>query len=140
MYCSNCGKENSNGGNFCSYCGYRVNVQDNQNVNSVLKSDGNKETSLVLGIICLVSSFFINVLCFIPGIISIVYAKKYKKESGKLGVGFGLSLGGMIFSFIVLVLTIILFMFMFSVITDVNTGGSYEYDYNTEYTYNLPNV
>ena len=83
-------------------------------------TNGNQETSLVLGIICLVSSFFANVLCFIPGIISIIYAKKYKKESGKLGVGFGLSLGGMIFSFIVLILCLLFFLFIAAMINETN--------------------
>lgn len=138
MYCSNCGKENVSGSNFCAYCGNRMNIQTNNNIEE--KGSGNKETSLVLGIICLVSSFFINVLCFIPGIISIVYAKKYKKESGKLGVGFGLSLGGMIFSFIILFLTILLFVFIFAMINETNNEGDYKYNYNTEYTYNLPNI
>lgn len=138
MYCSNCGKENNSESNFCTYCGNSMKVQIKDNMKE--KGNGNKETSLILGIICLVSSFFINVLCFIPGIISIVYAKKYKKESGKLGVGFGLSLGGMIFSFIVLVLTILLFVFIFAMINETNNEGDYKYNYNTEYTYNLPNV
>ena len=138
MYCSKCGKENINGSNFCSNCGNNMNISNN-NVN-IKKGEGNKETSLVLGIICLVSSFFINILCFIPGIISIVYAKKYKKESGKLGVGFGLSLGGMIFSLIVLILVILFFVFIFAMINETNNEGDYKYNYNTEYTYNLSNV
>lgn len=138
MFCSNCGKENSNGSNFCAYCGNSMNAQKQSSIQK--KGSGNQETSLVLGIICLVSSFFINILCFIPGIISIVYAKKYKKESGKLGVGFGLSLGGMIFSFIILILTILLFFFIFAIINETNNEGDYKYDYNTHYTYNLPNV
>ena len=137
MFCSNCGKENDSRNNFCSYCGNKINIQT---VSKKENGSGNKETSLVLGIICLVSSFFINILCFIPGIISIVYAKKYKKESGKLGVGFGLSLGGMIFSFIILIITILLFVFIFAMKNETNNEGSYKYEYNTEYTYNLPNV
>ena len=132
MYCSKCGIENEKNNNYCYSCGNKL-------VNEVVNS-GNQETSLVLGIICLVSSFFANVLCFIPGIISIIYAKKYKKESGKLGVGFGLSLGGMIFSFIVLILCIIFFLFIAAMINETNNEGDYKYNYNTEYTYNLPNI
>ena len=135
MYCSNCGNIITEESKFCSSCGKNVNLATQKE-----KGDGNKETSLVLGIICLVSSFFINILCFIPGIISIVYAKKYKRESGKLGVGFGLSLGGMIFSFIVLVLTIIFVSFIIAIINETNNEGDYKYNYNTEFTYNLPNV
>lgn len=139
MFCFNCGKENDSRSNFCSYCGNKMNIET-ESVSIKVNSSGNKETSLVLGIICLVSSFFINILCFIPGIISILYAKKYKKESGKLGVGFGLSVGGMIFSFIILIITILLFVFIFAMVNETNNEGSYKYDYNTEYTYNLPNV
>ena len=136
MYCSNCGKENNSENKFCINCGNNL---SNTNVN-IKASNGNKETSLVLGIICLVSSFFINILCFIPGIISIVYAKKYKKESGKLGVGFGLSLGGMIFSFIVLLITIFFVLFIVAMVNETNNEGNYKYNYNNEFTYNLPNV
>ena len=134
MYCPNCGNNNSQENKFCSNCG------TNLNINNETKTSGNKETSLVLGIICLVSSFFINILCFIPGIISIVYAKKYKKESGKLGVGFGLSLGGMIFSFIMFLTTILLVLVIIGMVNETNNEGDYKYNYDTEYTYNLPNV
>lgn len=132
MYCSKCGIENEKCNNYCYSCGNKL---ENKVINS-----GNQETSLVLGIICFVSSFLVNVLCFIPGIISIIYAKKYKKECGKLGVGFGLSLGGMIFSFIVLILCIIFFLFIAAMINQTNNEADYKYNYNTEYTYNLPNV
>lgn len=132
MYCSNCGTENKVDSNYCYNCGNKL--------KSEVKKSGNEETSLLLGIICLVSSFFVNIFCFIPGIISIVYAKKYKKESGKLGVGFGLSLGGMIFSFIVLVLCILFFVFIFAMINETNNEGDYKYNYETKYTYNLSSI
>ena len=135
MYCSNCGSQNDKTSKFCYTCGAQLlnnNVQNNNN--------GNQETSLILGIICLVSSFFLNIICFIPGIISIVYAKKYKKESGKLGAGFGLSLGGMIFSAVVLLITIFFFVFIANVINDVNINNAWDYDYNTEYTNTLPKL
>ena len=134
MYCPNCGNNISQENKFCSNCGTNLNIKNET------KTSGNKETSLVLGIICLVSSFFINILCFIPGIISIVYAKKYKKESGKLGVGFGLSLGGMIFSFIMFLTTILLVLVIIGMVNETNNEGDYKYNYNTEYTYNLSNV
>lgn len=137
MYCSKCGMENTSDSNYCYSCGNSLKINDNNNQNKNVKS-GNEETSLVLGIICLVSSFFLNIICFIPGIISIIYAKKYKKESGKLGVGFGLSLGGMIFSVVVLILTIILFIFVLSVAGDV--VNNIEPNITTEFTQGLPNV
>lgn len=130
MYCSKCGMENTNDNNFCYNCGN--NLKTNSSNNNV--KSGNEETSLILGIICLVSSFFLNIICFIPGIISIVYAKKYKKESGKLGVGFGLSLGGMIFSVVILILTILLF------ILAINVAGDVVNNITTEFTQGLPNI
>ena len=137
MFCPNCGKENIDGSNFCSNCGNKIYISTNISVEQN-KGDGYKETSLVLGIICLVSSFIINIFCFIPGIISIVYAKKYKKESGKLGVGFGLSLGGMIFSLIILLLIILFVFYMVNFVTDVT--DNINNNVIPEYTYNLPNV
>lgn len=137
MYCSNCGIENSNNSNFCYNCGNQLEIRNEvkKDVNS-----GNKETSLILRIICLISSFIVNIICFIPGIISIVYANKYKKESGKLGVGFGLSLGGMIFSFVTLVLFVVLFILIIGNMP--NTYDEYNYGSNvtTEFTQGLPNV
>ena len=99
MFCPNCGKDN-NGNKFCSNCGTMISNQ----ISNASKSNDYMVISLVLGIVCLVMSFIFNILCLIPGIISIIFAVKYKKESGKLGVGFGLSLGGIIFSIIVLML------------------------------------
>ena len=103
MFCSNCGKKLDKNVKFCGNCGQQVNVSGENNLKYVTSpkieiKSGNKETSLILGIICLISSVFLNVLCYIPGIISLVYASRYKKESGKFGVGFGLSLAGMIIS------------------------------------------
>lgn len=125
MFCSNCGVENNKDSKFCYNCGNKIEILNN---NNQIKS-GNQETSLVLGIFCLISSFFLNILCFIPGIISMIYAKKYKRESGKLGVGFGLSLGGMIFSVIILIITVLLFLFIFSVTKETIDS----YDYNDNY-------
>lgn len=132
MYCSNCGKERKDGASFCYNCGNKF--IDGKTISNEVKS-GNCETSLVLGIICLVSSFVVNILCFIPGIISIIYAKKYKKEGGKLGVGFGLSIGGMIYSFVICLL-VILFIIFVSNFTSVDNWDNYDYNYGTEFTYN----
>lgn len=132
MFCSNCGKENDKNNKFCYSCGNELVIKNE------VKS-GNEETSLILGIICLASSFFVNIFCFIPGIISIIYAKKYKRESGKLGVGFGLSLGGMIFSFIVLLLTILLFVFILNVATE-SVQNNYDYNISDKYLDNLSKI
>ena len=137
MYCSNCGKERKDNASFCYNCGNKL--DDNKKVTKEVKS-GNQETSLVLGIICLVSSFIVNILCFIPGIISIIYAKKYKKESGKLGVGFGLSIGGMIYSLVTFILIILLIIFFWAMTYETNNEGDYKYNYDTQYTYNVPYI
>lgn len=133
MYCSKCGKERKENSNCCYNCGNEF-----EKAKAIKKevSSGNEETSLVLGIICLLSSFIVNILCFIPGIISIVYARKYKKESGKLGVGFGLSIGGMVFSVVILVFFLLFVMLIINAV-DVSSD-SYKDDYYTEYTYNIP--
>ncbi len=137
MYCSNCGKEKKENSHFCYNCGnqFDENIEEKKEVKS-----GNGETSLVLGIICLVSSFIVNILCFIPGIMSIMYAKKYKKESGKLGVGFGLSIGGMIYSLITFILLVLFIIFIWAMTYETNNEGSYKYNYDTEFTYNIPYV
>ena len=132
MYCSKCGMQNDVNNKFCQSCG-------NMLLNNNVQKNSNQETSLILGIICLISSFFLSILCFIPGIISIVYANKYKKESGKLGAGFGLSLGGMIFSTIILIITVCFFIFALNFIDEVSNNGL-DYDYNTQYTNSLPSL
>lgn len=137
MYCSNCGKERKDNASFCYNCGNKF--EDNKTVTNEVKS-GNQETSLILGIICLVSSFIVNILCFIPGIMSIIYAKKYKKESGKLGVGFGLSIGGMIYSLITFILLVLFIIFIWAMTYETNNEGDYKYNYDTQYTYNVPYI
>lgn len=130
MYCSNCGNKLNELDKFCSNCGKSVDNKDNNKVTS----SGFKETSLILGILCLVSSFILNIICIIPGIISIIYAKKYKNESGKLGVGFGLSIAGIIFSILVLIITIIFFLLAFSVVKE-NVDYNYDYEYTNSSVY-----
>ena len=137
MYCSNCGKERKDNASFCYNCGNQF--DENIKVKKEVKS-GNQETSLILGIICLVSSFIVNILCFIPGIMSIIYAKKYKKESGKLGVGFGLSIGGMIYSLITFILLVLFIIFIWAMTYETNNEGDYKYNYDTQYTYNVPYI
>lgn len=137
MYCSNCGKERKDNASFCYNCGNKL---DENKVGTNEVKSGNQETSLVLGIICLVSSFIVNILCFIPGIMSIIYAKKYKKESGKLGVGFGLSIGGMIYSLITFILLVLFIIFIWAMTYETNNEGDYKYNYDTQYTYNVPYI
>ena len=136
MYCPNCGKDNS-GNKFCSNCGTLLN-NSNSNIETT-KANDYKNISLVLGIVCLIMSFSVNVICLIPGIISIVFALKYKKESGKFGVGFGLSLGGMIFS-IVIFLLVFFFFFIFSYNVKNRIEESYDYNYGVSEFYKISNI
>lgn len=132
MYCSECGKLNQQNHKYCAGCGNKLTGTNNINKTKDL------DISLVLGITCIVSSIFFNIICFIPGIISIVYSVKRKRETGKLGVGFGLSLGGMIFSFIVFILGVLVFVAIFNYV-DEGYYGNY-YDNDVEYTYNLSDI
>ena len=106
MYCSKCGVENKNSNKYCYNCGNKLDIKN------CITSSGYKETSLVLGVMCLVSSIFLSIIGFIPGIISLVYGNKYKKESGSYGTGFVLSVIGMIIGILELIAIILLFMFV----------------------------
>lgn len=106
MYCSKCGVENKNSNKYCYNCGNKLNIKN------CVTSSGCKETSLVLGVMCLISSIFLSIIGFIPGIISLVYGNKYKKESGNYGIGFVLSVIGMIIGILELIGIILLFMFV----------------------------
>lgn len=106
MYCSKCGVENKNSNKYCYNCGNKLDIKN------CVTSSGYKETSLVLGVMCLISSIFLSIIGFIPGIISLVYGNKYKKESGSYGTGFVLSVIGMIIGILELIAIILLFMFV----------------------------
>lgn len=106
MYCSKCGVLNDKTHKYCINCGNKLNIKKS------VTSSGYKETSLVLGVMCLISSIFLSIIGFIPGIISLVYGNKYKKESGSYGTGFVLSVIGMIIGILELIAIILLFMFV----------------------------
>lgn len=118
MYCSKCGVENKNSNKYCYNCGNKLDT------NNSVTTSGNKETSLVLGVVCLISSMFLSIIGFIPGIISLVYGNKYKKESGSYGTGFVLSIIGMIIGILELVFVILFFMFIinFGYYEETNDG------------------
>jgi len=122
MICKNCGIKHTITDRFCSNCGSKL----------VINKNNHKDISFILGLVCLVMSFILNIICFIPGIISIIYACKYKKVSGKYGAGFGLSLGGMIFSFIVFIVTICLYLLIFISVDESKHNID---DYGNNYVY-----
>lgn len=126
MYCSKCGVENKNSNKFCYNCGNKLDIKKS------VTSSGYKETSLVLGIICLICSMFLSIIGFIPGIISLIYSNKYKKESGSYGTGFILSIIGMIIG----VIEMIFFILFISLIMNF---GYYE-ETNDSTLENINNV
>lgn len=131
MYCSKCGVENKNSNKYCYNCGNKLDIK-----NSVTSS-GYKETSLVLGIICLICSMFLSVVGFIPGIISLVYSNKYKKESGSYGTGFILSIIGMIIGVIEMILFILFISFIINFGYYEETNDSTLENINNVYNSNL---
>ena len=131
MYCSKCGVENKNSNKYCYNCGNKLNIKN------CVTSSGYKETSLVLGVMCLVSSVFLSIIGFIPGIISLVYGNKYKKESGSYGTGFVLSVIGMIIGILELIGIILLFMFVVNFGYYEGTNDSTLENVNNVYDNNL---
>lgn len=131
MYCSKCGVENENSNKYCYNCGNKLDIK-----NSVTSS-GYKETSLVLGIICLISSVFLSIIGFIPGIISLVYENKYKKESGSYGTGFILSIIGMIIGVIEMIFFILFISFIINFGYYEETNDSTLENINNVYNSNL---
>ena len=112
MYCSKCGVLNDKTYKYCINCGNKLNIKKSVTVSR------NRENSTVLGILCLSTSIFINIFSFIPGILSIMYSYRYKKESGEHSIGFVLSILGMIISVIILFFIILFFMFIINI--DIN--------------------
>lgn len=131
MYCSKCGVENKNSNKYCYNCGNKLNIKN------CVTSSGYKETSLVLGVMCLISSIFLSIIGFIPGIISLVYGNKYKKESGNYGTGFVLSVIGMIIGILELIGIILLFMFVVNFGYYEGTNDSTLENVNNVYDNNL---
>lgn len=97
MKCSKCGCQNNQNDKYCFNCGNYLNIDKSAYY-----------ISLSLGIVCFIISFFLNIICVIPGIISIIYAFKSKKEINKIGVGIFFSIAGIIISIIILIVVILL--------------------------------
>ena len=131
MYCSKCGVENKNSNKYCYNCGNKLDIKKS------VTSSGYKETSLVLGIICLICSIFLSVVGFIPGIISLIYSNKYKKESGSYGTGFVLSIIGMIIGVIEMIFFILFISFIINFGYYEETNDSTLENINNVYNNNL---
>ena len=122
----------------CNKCGFNNNINNKYCINcGNLLYNANIEISFMLGIVCIISALLFNVVCFIPGIISIIYSFKYKKDSGKYGIGFGLSIGGMVYSLIILIISVFLFLALINTSPDYNTNDDTLENVNVQYNDDL---
>lgn len=126
MYCSNCGKKLNKDGK-CSNCEKLKKEKTNNNQNKEVQN--NKELSNVLGIVTIVSAFFINILSIPTGIISIISGSKYKKETGEKCYGPVLSIIGICLSVFFLIL-ICVFIFFIIIFASTGSNNSSKSDYN----------
>ena len=106
MYCRNCGKELNDMAVICPGCGCptQSNVMPNMQT-------GQKKTqvSVILGIIGIVSSWFLAIVGHVTSIIGIVYGVKEYKETGK-NLGLILSIIGEVCSVISSLLGVIFYL------------------------------
>ena len=130
MICNKCGKVIEDSSTFCSRCGERVFPSDFEKNNNESRieyydfqaqrnpSIGLGIASLVLGILSIIFSWTI-ILPVIFAILSIVFgAIQLSKKSAK-----GMSIAGIITSFIGLVLVVIIFTFALEVIEEEERTG-----------------
>lgn len=86
MYCTSCGKEILDEAVICPYCGCAVN---NKNISGKSKApvsnhtqQNKTQTSLILGIIGIISAWIFALVGHIVSIIGIVFGVKEYKETG----------------------------------------------------------
>ncbi len=103
MYCRYCGKYNDKENKFCIECG-----KPTRNLEPQKKEDDSENIALIMGISSFIGAFTINIFCLVPGIIGIVYSLKNKKQKNKYGVGFILSIIGILLGILFFVITIIM--------------------------------
>ena len=124
MYCSNCGKKLNKNGK-CPDCNKENSkVEKTKNDN---KSKNNKELSNILGIVSLISAFFVSILNLPMAIISIVVGHKYKKETGEKCYGPVLSIISICIAVLILLLIIIILIFIF-IFVDSNNNINHSYN------------
>jgi len=146
MQCSKCGYENQNGDSYCAFCGTIIEVQQNnplyqqpQNLHQepynrtfyspspqeVAAAESKSITSLVLGIISIVTSFFIIGVILAP--LAMSNAKKARLILPDSNQNFWIALAGKITGIIGLVLSIIgtFYWIIIAVILGIVFGGGH---------------
>ena len=79
MYCSNCGKQITDGTRYCGNCGSPVGFVQPA---AVRQTDEGDSTVFILGVISLVTSFSLSLVSVVLSIIAIVLASKSKSALG----------------------------------------------------------
>lgn len=79
MYCSNCGKQITDGTRYCDNCGSPVGFVQPA---AVRQTDEGDSTVFILGVISLVTSFSLSLVSVVLSIIAIVLASKSKSALG----------------------------------------------------------
>lgn len=95
MHCNNCGEEIKNNGKFCTNCGTEVGKKD----------EGLGTASMVIGIISLVLTFFINLATLPLSITGLILGIVNKSKKGK-------KVSGIILNAVSIVLSIIIFFIL----------------------------
>ena len=135
MFCKNCGKQLNQGEKFCVNCGNKINIdneimpstinlnntniQSSNNINNVGLNVGNnvnekkKETlgtiSMVIGIISLVLSFFVNILILPVAIVGLILGIINKVKKGKKISGIILNSISILISIVIMLLIAVIF-------------------------------
>lgn len=128
MKCKFCDKEINENVKFCPNCGKEV-KKELKNENVVVKRNKDEETSLLLGAIALICSFFIGILSLPLSIISIVKYNKANKDKKANILGVVLSIISM---FISVITTIIFGLIVALIIGVVNAGNTFKDGNNIE--------
>ncbi len=105
MICSKCGAQNDTNNSFCQKCGEVL--KENNSMDNEKKSDKLGVTSLVLGIISIITSIFF-VLSITTGVTGLIIGIKSKIKSGFRKAGIILNTIGLILTFIIIVSVIVM--------------------------------
>lgn len=164
MNCKSCGANIKPGENFCGVCGTKVevnsdnnnqvnnlnnninqnynNVNQNMNINSNVNNNQNnpitkeENTCTTLGLIGLITSFFINILSLPFSIIAVVKGAKLKKQTNKTQPGFIMGIIGIVLSIIIFlsfVFIVVLAVKEVNNLIDESKDNNYNYSEKEKY-------
>lgn len=152
MYCKKCGAGVENGYNFCKVCGSRIeNNNENININQTTTTTNQNEqinynfkeqpnninnqtkntkaiVSLVLGIICILAVWLLNVLIIPLAIIGLIFGIIEKNKSG-------IKTTGIILNIVSIALSIIIILIMILFVGKVMNGIDIDYTTTTNTFY-----